>query len=125
MHQLGDFLGYTVLSGDPELNRKASALVAAMGNQYYGLTGMAEILIQHGNSSHLQQVQQWLEDDAHLMDETLSKERKGRHNYLRGFLAYRLGQQEKAISFFRKSIKAYMHPENPSRNALKQLGVSD
>ena len=125
MHQFGDFLGYTVLSGDPELNRKASALVDAMGNQYYGLTGMAEILIQHGNSSHLQQVQQWLENADLLMDETLSKERKGRHNYLRGFLAYRLGQQEKAISFFRKSLKAYMHPENPSRNALKQLGVSD
>ena len=125
MHQFGDFLGYTVLSGDPELNNKASALVDAMGNQYYGLTGMVEILIQHGNSSHLQQVQQWLENADLLMDETLSKERKGRHNYLRGFLAYRLGQQEKAISFFRKSLKAYMHPENPSRNALKQLGVSD
>jgi hypothetical protein len=36
-----------------------------------------------------------------------------------------LGQQEKAISFFRKSLKAYTHPENPSLNALKQLGVSD
>ena len=46
MHQFGDFR-YTVLSGDQELNRKASALVDAMGNQYYGLTGMAEILIQH------------------------------------------------------------------------------
>ena len=33
MHQFGDFLGYTVLSGDPELNRKASALVDSMGNQ--------------------------------------------------------------------------------------------
>ena len=55
---------------------------------------MAEILIQHGNSSHLQQVQQWLENADLLMDETLSKERKGRHNYLRGFLAYRLGSRK-------------------------------
>ena len=53
MHQFGDFLGYTVLSGDPELNRKASALVDAMRNQYYGLTGMAEILIKPVSYTHL------------------------------------------------------------------------
>jgi len=53
----------------------------------------------------------------------LSKERLGRHHYLRGFLAYRIGNREQAIKQFRSSLKVYKHPENPSRNALQRLNV--
>ena len=123
MHQFGDFLGYTLLSEDPKLNNRAGGLVKAMENQYYGLTGMAEILIQHGNSNHLKTAHEWLAKADSLMDETLSKERLGRHHYLRGFLAYRIGNREQAIKQFRSSLKVYKHPENPSRNALQRLNV--
>ena len=124
MHQFGDFLGYTLLSADHQLKYKAEELIRAMDNQYYGLTGMAEILIEHGNSFHLNTVQVWLSKADLLMDETLSKERMGRNHYLRGFLAYSLGLREQAVQQFRQSLYAYPHPENPSREALHRLNAS-
>ncbi len=121
MHQFGDFLGYSLLPGNPSLALQTNPLVEQIRNNYYGLTGMAEILIQHGGLKHLRLVSQWLEEAEALMDETLSKERTGRYYYLRGFLAFRMGEIDNARLMFRRSQNIYNHPDNPSGEALRRL----
>ena len=120
LQQYGNFLGYTIMSDDPQLKRIAADKVKVMENRYYGLVDMAEVLIEHGfHAEHLRIAAQLLEKAEPLADETLSKALLGRHHYRRGFLAYRLGDLREAQQQFRASARAHDHPDNPSHNALK------
>ncbi|MGI9251171.1 MAG: glycosyltransferase family 117 protein [Pseudohongiellaceae bacterium] len=120
LQQYGGFLGYTILSNDPVLNRTAADMMTAIQSEYYGLIDMAEILIEHGSTAeHLGIARQLLEQAQPLMDDTLSKEMKGRHHYRKGFLAYREGNHRQAHEEFNSSIAAYDHPDNPSVEAVK------
>ncbi|MGI9228761.1 MAG: glycosyltransferase family 117 protein [Gammaproteobacteria bacterium] len=120
LQQYGGFLGYTFLSNDPVLNRTAADMMSAIQGEYYGLVDMAEILIEHGSTAeHLATARQLLEKAEPLMDETLSKDMKGRHHYRKGFLAYREGNHRQAHAEFNKSIAVYDHPDNPAVDAVK------
>ena len=44
----------------------------------------------------------------------LEKERLGRHFYLRGFLAYRLGKPGEVRQYFTRSSATWPPPDNPS-----------
>ena len=119
LQQYGNFLGYTILSDDPELKRVAAAKVEVMKNQYYGLVDMAEVLIEHGfKREHLSIAQDLLAQAEPLADGTLSKDMRGRHHYRRGFLAYRLRDYGEARKQFIESVRVHDHPDNPSRAAL-------
>ena len=122
MQQYGNFLGYTILSDDPELKRVAADKVKIMENQYYGLVDMAEVLIEFGSTAeHLKIAQELLQQAEPLVDETLTKSMKGRHHYRLGFLAYRLRNYPEAHKQFAESVKHHDHPDNPSQGALEMF----
>ena len=125
-YQYGQYLGYAVLSGEPNLLAQMQNLLTLAERDFFSLTAMAEILLEHGDSNHWQQIEQWLEMAEHMQNETvLSKERLAWFLYLQGFHLHRLGQLEAGITLFEESHAIYPHPENPSVNALKQLGRLD
>ena len=93
-----------------------------MQGQYFGLIGMTEMLIKHGDDSRLPQVQQWLQQADSLIGETLSKEMVGRHYYRKAFVEYRLGNMAEASALFQQSLQVHDHPDNPSRDLLQQGG---
>ncbi|MGI9251169.1 MAG: glycosyltransferase family 117 protein [Pseudohongiellaceae bacterium] len=121
MQQYGEYIGYMVLSGvsDPEWGSRAEAKVAAMQDQYFGLIGMSEMLIKHGDHEQLLQAQEWVVQADGLIGDTLSKEMRGRHYYRHGFIAYRLGNQQEALELFNRSLEVYDHSENPANEALE------
>ena len=121
LYLYGGFLGYAVLSRNDVLLERTRLLVQLAEQNYYSLTGMIEVLMKHGSTPHWSQVQEWLNRSEQLKDETLDKERNGRHHYLRGFLAYQLGDWERAKQEFRKSVEWYNHPENSAKAALEKL----
>ena len=123
MQQYGEFVGYMVLSEapDPVWNEKTEAMVAAMQDQYFGLIGMAEMLIKYGDTGQLQTVQQWLQRAEGLKGETLSKEMEGRHYYRLGYVAYRLGQLTEAEALFRRALEVHDHPDNPAWQVIDDI----
>ena len=133
MQQFGEFVGYMALAdaGDPAWLQRRDQMVAAMQNQYFGLIGMAEMLIKYGTQEHLATVQQWLDRADALIGETLSREALGRHSmskemlgrhyYRRGYLAFRLGRPREARRLFHHSLEMHEHPDNPAKAALKML----
>ena len=137
MQQFGEYIGYMVLAevNDPAWGSRRENMVSAMQDQYFGLIGMAEMLIKYGTAAHLPTVQQWLDRADALIGETLSKEALGRHSmskemlgrhyYRRGYLAFRLGQRGQARELFHRSLAMHDHPDNPSRPALKMIRDSD
>ena len=122
LHLYGSYLAYAVLSGDPGLLQRQRRALALAQRDFFSLTGMAEILLEHGQPAHLARVGEWLERAERLQDETLSKERQARFLYLKGYLRHRLGQAEAAVALFRESRALYPHPENAAIAALEQLG---
>ncbi|MGI9251170.1 MAG: glycosyltransferase family 117 protein [Pseudohongiellaceae bacterium] len=124
MWQYGQYMGYMMLSGvsDRALhNDRVAAKLQAMQDQYYGLIGMADIFIRHGDVSSLAQVQEWLQQADSLLEDTptLSKEMQGRHYYRLGYAAYRLGNPEQARQMFNRSLQVYNHPGNAAIQALE------
>ena len=75
LHQYGDFLGYALLSGDPELQKKVRPLLPLAESNFFSLTGMIEVLITHRAQPSLLQIENWLKLAESLEDETLDKER--------------------------------------------------
>jgi hypothetical protein len=63
----------------------------------------------------------YLDRAALLRDETLDRERLARERYLRGFLAFRLGDRAGAERAFRDSLEIFPGPINASSSALAQL----
>ena len=121
LYLYGDFLGYALLGGG-RVAATAEPLVKEAEQNFYSLTGMIEVLMQHGKQRFLPQVKAFLAQAEELRDETLDKERTARFYYLRGFAAFLEGQAEVAISEFETAYRIYPHPENAAGNALKQLG---
>ena len=123
MQQYGEYIGYMVLSNasDSAWAAKRDNMARAMQNQYYGLIGMAEMLIKYGTEDRLVTVQHWLDKAEGHISHTLSKEMVGRHYYRRGYLAYRLKKFADARSLFLRSLRVHDHPDNPSRDAIKLL----
>jgi hypothetical protein len=122
LHQYGDFLGYALLGGGPELQQKIQALVPLAESNYFSLTGMIEVLMQHRAQQALPRIEAWLKQAEPLRDETLDKERTARFHYLKGFVAFLGGRREEALREFQESARIYPHPENASIPALEQLG---
>ena len=122
LYQYGDFLGYALLSGDPELQKKIQPLLLLAESNFFSLTGMIEVLMTHRAQPSLPQIESWLKIAELLQDETLDKERQARFTYLQGFAAFLGGHQQEAIEAFYKSARTYPHPENASLSALQKLG---
>ena len=121
LYLYGEHLGYAVLSGNAELLERTRRTLALARRSFFSLIGMVEVLLNHGNRSHLAQIDEWLQEADHMQDEIMSKERMARFLYLKGFLRYRLGRAEEAVALFRKSLAIYPHPDNASIMALKQI----
>ena len=122
LHQYGDFLGYALLGGDPELQKKVRPLLPLAESNFFSLTGMIEVLMTHRAQPFLLQIESWLKLAESLQDETLDKERQARFAYLQGFAAFLGGHQQEALEAFYKSARIYPHPENASLSALQKLG---
>lgn len=120
-HRAGGFAGYAMLGSSPELKRQTEPFRKLAMSRYHGLTGIAEVLIQHGQEVDLRRAESILERAEQLMEKGLSKERKGRHYYLRGFLAHRMGMPGEARKHFAHSVKLYPHKKNSSVKALESL----
>ena len=121
LYLYGEHLGYAVLSGNAELLERTRRTLALARRSFFSLIGMVEVLLNHGNRSHLAQIDEWLQEADHMQDKIMSKERMARFLYLKGFLRYRLGRAEEAVALFRKSLAIYPHPDNASIMALKQI----
>ena len=124
IYSFGKYLGLAVLSGHPALLKPLQQPLALAEQNFYSLMSMAEVLLEHGDSSHYAQIEEWLEKAKPLQDETLGKERLARFLYLQGFLRHRRGETQAAGILFRKSRAVYPHPKNASIKALKQLAVA-
>ena len=121
LYLYGEHLGYAVLSGNAELLERTRRTLALARRSFFSLIGMVEVLLNHGNRSHLAQIDEWMQEADHMQDEIMSKERMARFLYLKGFLRYRLGRADEAVALFRKSLAIYPHPDNASIMALKQI----
>ncbi len=122
--QYGEYLGYVVISGNPDLLRQTASQFALAESNFYSLVGLSDVLMQYGQPAHWTQLKGWLEMAGRLQDEALTKNLLSRFYYLRGYLSAQQGQQRAAISLFRESYAAYPHPDNGSVAALRQLGHS-
>ena len=118
----GEHLGYAVLSANPELLERVRPMLGLAEGSFFSLIGMAEVLMEHGTASHVAQVEEWLLVAERMPDEIMSKERRGRFLYLRGFCAFRLGRRAEAVALFEQSRAVYPHPKNAAMGALQQLG---
>jgi hypothetical protein len=122
LHQYGNFLGLARLSRDELLQRQVEPLVALAQGDYYATTGMVEMLTQYGQTRESwEQARERLEDAERMRDQSVDRERLGREHYLRGFLAFRLGDVTGAQRAFQRSLEVHPSPENASHLALRQL----
>ncbi len=120
LYLYGDFLGYALLGGG-KAQATAAPLVQQAQENFYSLTGMVEVLLQHGRQRFLPEVRAFLTQADGLRDETLDKERSARFHYLLGFTSFLEGKTEAAIAEFETAYRIYPHPENSAITALKQL----
>ena len=121
IYSFGKYLGLAVLSGDSALLKRLQRSLALAEQNFYSIVSMAEVLLEHGGSSHYAQIEDWLEKAKPLQDETLGKKQIGRFLYLQGFVRHHRGETEAARILFKESRAVYPHPENASIDALKQL----
>ena len=118
----GEHLGYVVLAGNANLLEQTQRSREVAEQSFFGLMGMVEVLLQHGDESHLAQIEDWLAKAALLQGEIGSKERLARFLYLKGFLSARRGRLEQAVALFKQSQRVFPHPDNAAASALAQLG---
>ncbi|MGE3843238.1 MAG: hypothetical protein AB7I50_16830, partial [Vicinamibacterales bacterium] len=122
LHQYGSFLGLARVSGDETLQRRLQASLALARENYFASTGMAESLVQYGTGrAHWEEASSLLRESQNRRDETLDAERLGREAYLRGFVAFRLGNPEEATREFRRSLEIDSRPANGAHLALQQI----
>ena len=117
----GSWLGYGALADQPEIERQGRPLHESILNDFHGLLGMAEVLVQYGAAKQLLRAGELLQRAQPLLEERFGKERLGRYHYLQGFLAYRLGNAAAARRHFTRSAQWNPDPENPSIEASRQL----
>ena len=118
----GRHLGHMALAADADLRERGRASTRRADGSFFALMGMVEVLLAHGNATHLPLAEDSLRKAESRQDEIMSKERRARFLYLRGFCAHRLGQTAQAKALFEASRALYPHPENAAIAALRQLG---
>ena len=121
LYLYGEHLGYAVLSGNAELLERTRHTLALAHRSFFSLLGMIEVLLDHGNRSHVAQINEWVQEADHMQHEIMSKERRARFLYVKGFLHYHKGRRADAIASFRQSLAVYPHPDNAAAAALRQL----
>ena len=121
LHTYGFYLGYVVLSDDPDLLKRMQAALELANREVYSLTGMTEVLLKHGSDSHLAQVEARLGEAQRWQGRFISREQRARFLHLQGTLRLRLGDKGTARALFKKSRTVYPHPDNASIKALVQL----
>ena len=124
-HQVIDYanyLGYVILSGEPELLERTAPLRELAERDYYGLNGMASVLARFGNAEQLEQAMEWLEKAEPMRDAALTKQAETELYNNMGTVRWQQGQTDAAISFFEKSRDTMPHPGNPGVQYLQQLG---
>ena len=121
LFRYGEFLGYVMLADDPGALALAQPSLQLAPNSFYSRMGMAETLLAHGDDRHLVRIEAWLAEAQPPPYEALTKERRGRFLYLKGYCAHRLGRRDAAIALFRESLDVHPHPENAAAEALRQL----
>lgn len=122
LSQYGNFLGLAQISADQPLRDLAGPLVTLASRDYYSLNGMAEMLTAFGpDRPAWERAVKYLDDADRLRDDSLGREHLGREYYLRGFLAFRLGDAEQSRRLFERSIEVFPGSENASRLALQEL----
>ncbi len=117
----GSFLGYVVLSDNPVLLERMQHALELANRNIFALTGMAEVLLEHGGDSHLPQVEARLGEAQRRQEGFVTRKQQARFLYLQGFLRFRQGDKDAALALFRKSRTVYPHPDNASIKALAQL----
>ena len=117
----GNYLGYVVLSDNPDLLQQSQTALALAQQSFTTLSSMVAVILEHGDDSHLPQAETWLRQAQDMQDEIGTKEWRGHSFYLQGFLQYRLGNRAAAIAAFQKSSQIYPSASNPSIEALKTL----
>jgi tetratricopeptide (TPR) repeat protein len=122
LHQYGTFLALARLDPDAALRARVATLLDLAEGNYYSLTGMVEVLAEHGTSREdWARARAYLERADRLKDDSLDAERQGREYYLRGFVAFRLGDATGAASLFQQSVEIHPSSANASHLALQQL----
>ena len=122
LNDFGQYLGYAVLSGVPDLVERTAPLRAIAEQDYYALNCMASVLARFGNAEQLKQAMAWLEMAESLLDAALTKQAQaGLYNNM-GTVRWRQGQGDAAIALYQKSREIMPHPDNPAVQHLEQLG---
>ena len=124
LFQYGRYLGLIYFSGDPGLLNSMRELFRLAEGSYACLIGMTATLVEHGNSSHWEQVSAWLDRAEMLKHEALKKQSLARLYYLKGRLLEKQGKRVEAVAFFGKSRDIYPHPKNKALEALEQYKVN-
>ena len=117
----GQYLGYLIISGVPDLIEETAPLRDLAEQDYYGLIGMATVLAQFGNTEQLEQAMAWLEKAEPLRGAAHSKRGEaGLYNNM-GTVRWRQGNGDEAVAFFEKSRDIMPHPDNPGVQYLDQI----
>ena len=124
LFQYGRYLGLIYFSGDQGLLNSMRELFRLAEGSYASLIGMATTLVEHGNSSHWEQVSAWLDRAEILKYEALKKQTLARLYYLKGSLLEKQGKRVEAVASFAKSRDIYPHPENKALEALEKYKVN-
>ena len=117
----GQYLGFAVLSGNPELVERTAPLRQLAEQDYYGLNGMASVLAKFGNAEQLEQAMALLEMAEPLHAAALTKEAESALFNNMGTVRWRQGRADAAIAFFEKSRDIKPHPDNPGVKYLEQI----
>ena len=124
LFQYGRYLGLIYFSGDQGLLNSMRELFRLAEGSYASLIGMATTLVEHGNSSHWEQVSAWLDRAEPLKYEALKKQTLARLYYLKGSLLEKQGKRVEAVASYAKSRDIYPHPENKALEALEKYKVN-
>ena len=120
LHQFGNYLGAAEIGPDASLRERLKPLVESAEDNYFCLNGMVEVLTQFGpDRPAWERAVRYLDRAALLRDETLDRERLGRERYLRGFLAFRLGDRAGAERAFRESLEIFPGPTNAATSGAR------
>ena len=117
----GKYLGLAVLTGDPGLLERLGPSIAQAEGSFFGLIGMADTLMEHGDPAHHGRIEDLLGRAGPLAGEAEYPEPLARFAYLKGFLRHRLGDPAAARALFEESARIHPHPDNASLGALEQL----
>ena len=117
----GQYLGFAVLSGNPELMERTAPLRELAEQDYYGLNGMASVLAKFGKAEQLDQAMTWLEMAEPLQEAALTKQAEVAVYNNMGTVRWQQGRAGAAIASFEQSRDIMPHPDNPGVQYLEQI----